>query len=309
MKDTKVPILGINTGQLGFLTSVNKESLIKGLDMFFMKKYTLIKRTLLELKTSPEISDIVFFPYALNEVTINRKNSTSMLSIKTTIDQKLLTTYWSDGLIISTSTGSTGYSLSSGGPIISPEANAFVLNPIAPHNIGMRPLIVPDKSNIGIHVTGRSKKHLISLDNRRFTIQNSSSISISKAPFFIKTIQLEGNDFFMTLRDKLLSSYIGDIVVQATLDNQVTQSTQWADIATLTFAGTETAPYVTAQFHELGAFIGGSNYIGDIGTNKYIHPNSPAFGIIYKWNATDRYSLRAGVSISNIKENEFRNVI
>jgi len=203
VKDTKVPILGINTGQLGFLTSVNKESLIKGLDMFFMKKYTLIKRTLLELKTSPEISDIVFFPYALNEVTINRKNSTSMLSIKTTIDQKLLTTYWSDGLIISTSTGSTGYSLSSGGPIISPEANAFVLNPIAPHNIGMRPLIVPDKSNIGIHVTGRSKNHLISLDNRRFTIQNSSSISISKAPFFIKTIQLEGNDFFMTLRDKL----------------------------------------------------------------------------------------------------------
>jgi len=203
VKDTKVPILGINTGQLGFLTSVNKESLIKGLDMFFMKKYTLIKRTLLELKTSPEISDIVFFPYALNEVTINRKNSTSMLSIKTTIDQKLLTTYWSDGLIISTSTGSTGYSLSSGGPIISPEANAFVLNPIAPHNIGMRPPIVPDKSNIGIHVTGRSKKHLISLDNRRFTIKNSCSISISKAPFFIKTIQLEGNDFFMTLRDKL----------------------------------------------------------------------------------------------------------
>ena len=203
VKDTKVPILGINTGQLGFLTSVNKESLIKGLDMFFMKKYTLIKRTLLELKTSPEISDIVFFPYALNEVTINRKNSTSMLSIKTTIDQKLLTTYWSDGLIISTSTGSTGYSLSSGGPIISPEANAFVLNPIAPHNIGMRPLIVPDKSNIGIHVTGRSKKHLISLDNRRFTIKNSCSISISKAPFFIKTIQLEGNDFFMTLGDKL----------------------------------------------------------------------------------------------------------
>ena len=203
VKDTKVPILGINTGQLGFLTSVNKESLIKGLDMFFMKKYTLIKRTLLELKTSPEISDIVFFPYALNEVTLNRKNSTSMLSIKTTIDQKLLTTYWSDGLIISTSTGSTGYSLSSGGPIISPEANAFVLNPIAPHNIGIRPLIVPDKSNIGIHVTGRSKKHLISLDNRRFTIKNGSSISISKAPFFIKTIQLEGNDFFMTLRDKL----------------------------------------------------------------------------------------------------------
>ena len=203
VKNTNVPILGINTGQLGFLTSVNKESLIKGLNMFFNKKYTLIKRTLIELKTYPIISDIENFPYALNEVTINRKNNTSMLSIKTTINQKLLTTYWADGLIISTPTGSTGYSLSSGGPIISPETNTFVLNPIASHNIGIRPLIVPDESNIEIYVSGRSKKHLISLDNRRFSIKNSSSISISKAPFFIKTIQLEGDDFFMTLRDKL----------------------------------------------------------------------------------------------------------
>jgi len=203
VKDSNVPVLGINTGQLGFLTSVNKESLIKGLDMFFNKKYMLIKRTLIELKTSPEIFEITSFPYALNEVAINRKNSTSMLSIKTTINQKLLTTYWSDGLIISTPTGSTGYSLSSGGPIISPDANAFVLNPIAPHNISMRPLIVPDESEIKIHVTGRSIKHLISLDNRRVPIKNGSSILISKAPFCINTIQLEGDDFFMTLRDKL----------------------------------------------------------------------------------------------------------
>ncbi len=201
--DSEVPILGINTGQLGFLTSLNKENLIKGLDIFFNKNYKLIKRTLIKVKTSPEILDILDFPYALNEITVNRKNSTSMLSIKTTIDQKLLTTYWSDGLIVSTPTGSTGYSLSSGGPIISPDASTFVLNPIAPHNIGIRPLIVPDKSHIDIYVSGRSKKYLISLDNRRFTINNNSSIVISKAPFFIKTIQLEGDDFFMTLRDKL----------------------------------------------------------------------------------------------------------
>jgi len=203
VKDSNVPILGINTGQLGFLTSVNKESLIKGLELFFNKKYKLIKRTLIELKTSPNIFEITSFPYALNEVAINRKNSTSMLSIKTIINQKLLTTYWSDGLIISTPTGSTGYSLSSGGPILSPDTNVFVLNPIAPHNISMRPLIVPDESKIEIHVTGRSIKHLISLDNRRVPIKNGSSISISKAPFCIKTIQLEGDDFFMTLRDKL----------------------------------------------------------------------------------------------------------
>ena len=203
VKGSNVPILGINTGRLGFLTSINKEGLTEGLDLFFKKKYSLIDRTLIELKTIPEISDVKIFPYALNEVTVNRKNSTSMLSIKTSINNKLLTTYWSDGLIISTPTGSTGYSLSSGGPIISPDSKTLVLNPIAPHNISMRPLIVPDKSSIDIHVTGRSKKYLISLDNRRFTIKNRSSISICKAPFSIKTIQLEGDDFFMTLRDKL----------------------------------------------------------------------------------------------------------
>ena len=203
IKDSNIPILGINTGRLGFLTSINKEGLISGLEMFFNDKYTLIQRSLVELKTSQEISKTEYFPYALNEITINRSNSTSMLSIKTSINQKLLTTYWSDGLIISTPTGSTGYSLSSGGPIISPDANSFVLNPIAPHNINMRPLILPDDSIISIEVSGKNKNHVISLDNRRFLIQNDHPISISKAPFCIQTVQLQGNNFFMTLRDKL----------------------------------------------------------------------------------------------------------
>ena len=203
IKDSNIPILGINTGRLGFLTSINKEGLISGLEMFFNHKYTLIQRSLVELKTSQEISKTEYFPYALNEITINRSNSTSMLSIKTFINEKLLTTYWSDGLIISTPTGSTGYSLSSGGPIISPDANSFVLNPIAPHNINMRPLILPDDSIISIEVSGKNKNHVISLDNRRFLIQNDHPISISKAPFCIQTVQLQGNNFFMTLRDKL----------------------------------------------------------------------------------------------------------
>ena len=203
IKDSNIPILGINTGRLGFLTSINKEGLISGLEMFFNDKYTLIERTLVELKTPKEISKTEYFPYALNEITINRSNSTSMLSIKTSINDKLLTTYWSDGLIISTPTGSTGYSLSSGGPIISPDANSFVLNPIAPHNINMRPLILPDDSIISMEVSGKNKNHIISLDNRRFLIQNDNPISISKAPFCIKTVQLQGNNFFMTLRDKL----------------------------------------------------------------------------------------------------------
>ena len=126
-----------------------------------------------------------------------------MLSIQTKINKRLLTTYWSDGLIISSPTGSTGYSLSSGGPIISPDTNTFVLNPIAPHNISIRPLIIPDNSKIDIIVSSRAKNHLISLDNRRFSIKNGYSILISKAPFYINTIQLDGDDFFMTLRDKL----------------------------------------------------------------------------------------------------------
>ena len=203
IKNSKVPILGINTGQLGFLTSLNKELLIEGLEMFFKKQYVLIKRSLIRVNLKPENPEIISFPYALNEVSINRKNTSSMLSIKTIIDKNLLTTYWSDGLIISTPTGSTGYSLSSGGPILSPDTKVTILNPIAPHNISIRPLIVRDTSDIEIKVTGRSKDQLIFLDNRKFSIPNGCSIKISKASFCINTIQLDGNDFFKTLRNKL----------------------------------------------------------------------------------------------------------
>ena len=203
IKNSKVPILGINTGQLGFLTSLNKELLIEGLEMFFKKQYVLIKRSLIRVNLKPENPEIISFPYALNEVSINRKNTSSMLSIKTIIDKNLLTTYWSDGLIISTPTGSTGYSLSSGGPILSPDTKVTILNPIAPHNISIRPLIVRDTSEIEIKVTGRSKDQLIFLDNRKFSIPNGCSIKISKASFCINTIQLDGNDFFKTLRNKL----------------------------------------------------------------------------------------------------------
>lgn len=203
IKNSKVPILGINTGQLGFLTSLNKELLIEGLEMFLKKQYVSIERSLIKVDLKPKNSEIISFPYALNEVSINRKNTSSMLSIKTIIDKKLLTTYWSDGLIISTPTGSTGYSLSSGGPILSPEAKVVILNPIAPHNISIRPLIVTDTSEIEIKVTGRSKNQLIFLDNRKFSIPNECSIKISKASFCINTIQLDGNDFFKTLRNKL----------------------------------------------------------------------------------------------------------
>lgn len=203
VKDTETPIFGINTGRLGFLTSLQKESLKEGLDLFFEKKYKCIKRSLIAVTTSSPIDALEDFGYALNEVSISRKNTTSMLSIATTINGKPLTTYWADGLLIATPTGSTGYSLSSGGPVLTPENNNWILNPIAPHNINFRPLIIPDESAIEIQVSGRGDAHLLALDYRILTVKNGVTIQLKKAPFSIQTIQLEGDTFFNTLHEKL----------------------------------------------------------------------------------------------------------
>ena len=207
VKDTQIPILGINTGRLGFLTSLQKESLNEALDKFFDEKFKLVKRALLAVELSTPSSEIDEFGYALNEISINRKNTTAMLSIATQIDKEFLTTYWADGLIIATPTCSTGYSLSSGGPILTPETEGIVLNPIAPHNLNIRPLVVPDKAEIEISVDGRGEDHLLSLDSRIFTIENGTQIHIKKAPFSVFTVELEGDNYFKTLRDKLFWGY------------------------------------------------------------------------------------------------------
>ena len=203
VKNTEIPILGINTGNLGFLTSLQKEYLKNGLKLFFDKKYTLVNRSLLNVKTKNKIDSLNEFNYALNEVSINRKDTTSMLSIETSINDRSLTTYWADGLIISTPTGSTGYSLSSGGPILSPNTKTWVLNPIAPHNINVRPLIISDSSNIKISVKGKGENFLLSLDSRIFTLKNGNEIFLKKASFNVKTVELKGDFFFKTLREKL----------------------------------------------------------------------------------------------------------
>ncbi len=207
VRDNEIPILGINTGRLGFLTSLQKESLNEALNKFFDKKFKLIKRALLAVELSSPYTEIDQFSYALNEISINRKNTTAMLSIATRIDKEFLTTYWADGLIIATPTGSTGYSLSSGGPILTTETAGIVLNPIAPHNLNIRPLVVPDKAEIEISVDGRGEDHLLSLDSRIFTIDNGTRIHIKKAPFSVFTVQLEGDNYFKTLRDKLFWGY------------------------------------------------------------------------------------------------------
>lgn len=203
VKDSNVPILGINTGRLGFLTSLQKESLNIGLKQLWENKYSIIERSLLEVKLPKANAAIDAFPYALNEVSVNRKNTASLISIDTRLDNQPLTTYWADGLIISTPSGSTGYSLSSGGPIMSPQTAGFVLTPIAPHNLNIRPLIIPNTTTIDLEVTGRGEDHLLSLDSRIISVDQGTRIVVKKAPFTLATIELHDNDFFKTLRDKL----------------------------------------------------------------------------------------------------------
>lgn len=203
VKDSGVPILGINTGRLGFLTSLQKESLNKGLEALWEKKYSLIERTLLEVKLGQEQKLLGDFPYALNEISVSRKDSASLISVKVQINHHELTTYWADGLIISTPTGSTGYNLSSGGPILLPGTPALVMTPIAPHNLNIRPLVLPDNSVIQLEVSGREEQHLLSLDSRLVTLPHNTPIHIQKADFSISTIQFDDSAFYNTLREKL----------------------------------------------------------------------------------------------------------
>ena len=202
VKDSNIPILGVNTGRLGFLTSVQKESISDAISNIKNNKFSIIKRTVLKVNLSSSNNPFSNYPYALNEVTIQRKDSTSLLNISCQINDKYLTNYWSDGLIISTPTGSTGYSLSNGGSIASPESNVILLNPIAPHNINMRSLVIPDNSNIKLNIEGDNEINL-SVDSRMYSISSSNQIEILKSSFTIKTIKFDDDNFYKRLREKL----------------------------------------------------------------------------------------------------------
>ncbi|MGE5942953.1 MAG: NAD kinase [Flavobacteriales bacterium] len=204
VKDIDIPIIGINTGRLGFLATIQVDGIESAIQDIIDGKYTISERTLLSVETVPANKDITSLNFALNEIAINRKNTTSMISVETYLNGEYLTSYWSDGLIVSSPTGSTGYSLSCGGPVITPDTNSFVLTPIAPHNLSARPLVIPDSTEIHLKVTGREDNHLISLDSRIATLDNNTLIKIKKAPFKIKMIDLLNESFLDTLRKKLL---------------------------------------------------------------------------------------------------------
>jgi NAD+ kinase len=204
VRDLGIPIVGINTGRLGFLATIQTDEISNALNEIFKGAYKISERSLLSVTTSPMNEDIENTNFALNEIAISRKNTTSMITVETHLNDEYLTSYWADGLILSTPTGSTGYSLSCGGPVITPDANNFVLTPIAPHNLSARPLIIPDNTSVNFKVDGREDQFLLSLDSRIITLPNSTKVIIKKADFVIRMVELIDESFLDTLRKKLL---------------------------------------------------------------------------------------------------------
>jgi NAD+ kinase len=199
-----IPILGINAGRLGFLAMVQKDEIAEFLQLIIEKKYTISERSLISLSGTPEISEISDINFAMNEISVSRKDTTSMITIETYLNDEFLNSYWADGLIISTPTGSTGYSLSCGGPILTPNVCSLVITPIAPHNLNARPLVIPDDTVIRLKITGREKHYLVSLDSRIASVKNESVLTIKKTPFKIKMVEIHEETFLKTLRNKLL---------------------------------------------------------------------------------------------------------
>ncbi|WP_298221656.1 NAD kinase [Flavobacterium sp.] len=204
VRDSGIPILGVNAGRLGFLASVQKENIENFLQFVIEKKYTISPRSLLSLDCIPENPDIQELNFAMNEISVSRKDTTSMITIETYLNDEYLNSYWADGLIIATPTGSTGYSLSCGGPILTPDVGSFVITPIAPHNLNARPLVIPDTTEIRLKVTGREELYLISLDSRIASVKNESVLIIRKTPFKINMVEIPEETFLKTLRNKLL---------------------------------------------------------------------------------------------------------
>ena len=199
--DLEVPILGLNTGRLGFLATAATEKISEAITDLATENYQVESRTLISLHSHRKLFNGLNF--GLNEFTIHKRDTSSMITVHTYIDGKYLNSYWADGLIVSTPTGSTGYSLSCGGPLISPEAKNLVITPVSPHNLNVRPIIVSDESEISFEIEGRAEKFLISLDSRSTSISSEVKLSVKKENFSAKLVKLPHYHFFDTLRQKL----------------------------------------------------------------------------------------------------------
>lgn len=199
--DSGIPILGINMGRLGFISSVAKEEIPHAIQQILEGRFATENRTLLELVSPKNVFGDVH--YALNEINIIRNPEHSLLSIKVFVNDLFLNTYWGDGILLATPTGSTAYSLSAGGPILTPDSHCFVITPIAAHNLTVRPIVIPDDSVVRIQVEGREKQFVFSMDSHACALDTSLELVVRKADFRIRTVKLEGADFFSTIRNKL----------------------------------------------------------------------------------------------------------
>lgn len=204
VKNLDIPIIGINTGRLGFLATIHKDEIKKSIEDILAGEYKVSERSLLNVELEAQEGVLDTFPFALNDVAISRKETTSMITIETWLNDEFLNSYWSDGIIISTPTGSTGYSLSCGGPIVTPQTQSFIITPIAPHNLNARPLVIPDHLEMKLKISGREDQYLIALDSRLASLDKNTVVRIKKADFKIKLVWLFNDSFITTLRKKLL---------------------------------------------------------------------------------------------------------
>jgi NAD+ kinase len=201
VRDKKIPVVGINFGRLGFLASIGKDEMVAAIKALSRRSYVIDRRTLIHLDSNiPLFNDV---PYALNEFAIHKRDTAPMIKIHTYLNGELLNTYWADGLILATPTGSTGYSLSCGGPVAFPDACSLVLTPIAPHNLNVRPIVIPDNTIVSFEVESRSDDIICALDSRREIVDKNVLLAVRRENFMLNLVRLNENNFLQTLRNKL----------------------------------------------------------------------------------------------------------
>jgi NAD+ kinase len=198
----QIPVLGVNTGRLGFLADIPSEDILTAMEAIIAKQFFIEERTLLFVEASDGTT--FEYPYALNEVSVSKQDSSSMISINASVNGEMVHTYQADGLIISTPTGSTAYSLSVGGPIVVPQSQNIILSPVASHSLNVRPLIIPDSWTIELDVRSRSRCFLVAIDGRSVVLEQSTKLYISKADYTIKVVKQLNHTFFNTLKNKLM---------------------------------------------------------------------------------------------------------
>jgi NAD+ kinase len=201
VQDKNIPVLGINFGRLGFLASIGKEEMVNAVNSLANRTFVIDKRSLIHLDANKPLFGKV--PYGLNEFAIHKTDTSPMIKIHTYLNGEFLNTYWADGLIVSTPTGSTGYSLSCGGPVVFPDSSSFVITPVAPHNLNIRPIVVPDENIISFEVEGRADNYICALDSRKEIVDKTVQLAVRRESFTLSLVRLNENNFLQTLRNKL----------------------------------------------------------------------------------------------------------